>query len=525
MEGELRCLIAVFGRTRPNCAGFARFVATQGEKCANGEMTQRKRGLRMAVADRAGARAAAVAAALGMASSTLATPSIVIDVPTGQILEQDQATAVWYPASVTKLMTTYVALDAVRHNRITLDTPMVVSARARSMAPSKMGFKVGQEVTLRNALVMLMVKSANDVAVTIAEGVSGSVEAFAAEMNQASATIGMRESYWVNPNGLPDERQITSARDLALLGRALLTEFPEQANLFNVGAMKFGGKVIPNHNGMLGRYPGADGMKTGFTCPAGYNLVASATHGNQKLIAVVLGAPSPVARTAKTASLFDRAFQSPPTQGPASALASPGVGGAPDMREEVCHHRAKSTQDFMAEVEDLSISIAYDASGRAQTISSKELAKLPRPNFDPVPVYAGRAPGYVGPIARPREPGVAIGADAPATAYTVAPAAEETSPALAAAAHAKPARRVVAAHKSRAKTHAAAPTKAVAAKANAKTAAAKPSQKATATKAAHKEAAGKSKATPKHAEKLKAKAHGKAAALTAPTRVASATAQ
>ena len=178
-----------------------------------------------------GLLALASALPIAFASPARAAPSVVIDVASGQILEQEEATAVWYPASVTKLMTVYVALDAVRQGRLTFDTPLVVSARAAKMAPSKMGFRPGSEVTLRNALVMLMVKSANDIAVTVAEGVSGSVEAFADEMNKASAALGMHESNWVNPNGLPDSRHVTSARDLAILGRALLQQFPESASL------------------------------------------------------------------------------------------------------------------------------------------------------------------------------------------------------------------------------------------------------------------------------------------------------
>ncbi len=372
--------------------------------------------------------AAGLALSVPATLAAQATPSLVIDAASGQILEQEQATAVWYPASVTKLMTVYVALDAVRQNRLTFDTPLVVSQRAARMSPSKMGFRPGSEVTLRNALVMLMVKSANDVAVTIAEGVSGSVEAFADEMNKASAALGMRESHWVNPNGLPDERHVTSARDLAILARALLTQFPESANLYNIGAMQIGGKITANHNGMLGRYPGADGMKTGFTCPAGYNLVASATHGGQKLIAVVLGAPSASARTAKAASLLDRAFQTGSGMGSLESLPSFGQGGAaPDMRDSVCRHRGKANQEFLAEVEDMTIPITaaptgnpvLDAlAGGQQNVSVKDLARLPRPQFEPVMVYVGRAPGYQGPVARARPAGVPIGAEPDLTAYS-----------------------------------------------------------------------------------------------------------
>jgi D-alanyl-D-alanine carboxypeptidase len=359
---------------------------------------------------------AALALATVVVSPARAAPSVVIDVASGQILQQEQATQSWYPASLTKLMTAYVALDAVRAGRIGYDTPLIVSPRAVSMAPSKMGFRAGSEVTLRNALIMLMVKSANDIAVTIAEGVSGSVEAFADEMNQASRRLGMRESYWVNPNGLPDERQVTSARDLAVLGRALLTEFPESASLYNIGAMKLGNSIIPTHNGLLGRYPGADGMKTGFTCPAGFNLVASATRGDRRLIAVVLGAPTAAARTAKAASLLDRAFSSGQAQGSIESLPTFGAAAAPDMRDSVCHHRGKANAAYLAEVEDMTVPIS-DEFGAGGQINVKQIANLPRPRFEPVPVHVGREPGYEGPVAGVRDPGSPVGSPSTITAY------------------------------------------------------------------------------------------------------------
>ena len=237
-----------------------------------------------------------------------AAPSILVDAATGEVLEQQEATRSWFPASTTKLMTVYVALDAVSAGRISLNTPIYVSPRAASMAPSKMGFAPGTQVTLDNALKMLMVKSANDIAVTIAEGVSGSVEAFAGEMNTAADKLGMRESRFYNPNGLPDPRHVSSARDLAVLARALLTRFPDHLDLFDIGAMRVGGRIFPTHNGLLGRYPGVDGMKTGFTCSAGFNIVASATRGGRHLIAVVLGAPSTKARDMKAVSLFNHGF-------------------------------------------------------------------------------------------------------------------------------------------------------------------------------------------------------------------------
>ncbi|HEY8125302.1 MAG TPA: D-alanyl-D-alanine carboxypeptidase family protein [Methylocystis sp.] len=379
------------------------------------------------------AAASVLLIACGSATPTRATPSIVVDVASGAVLSHEQATASWYPASVTKLMTAYVALDAVRQGRISLDTPVMMSPRACRMAPSKMGFRAGSEVTLQNALVMLMVKSANDIAVAIAEGVSGSVEAFADEMNRDSAALGMTQSIWFNPNGLPDERQVTSARDLAILGRALYLQFPEHANLFNIGAMQLGKQIIPTHNHLLGRYAGADGMKTGFTCSAGFNLVASATRGGRRLIAVVLGAPNPILRTAKTAALLDRGFQSGAAVASLTTLPSSGPTAAPDLRESVCHHRGPAAAEFMAEIEDASVPVStgvplLDTLGGAQQhTNAKEIAHLPRPRFEPVSVYVGRAPGYAGPVARARAPGAAVGEQPDLSAYAAQPETGDAS--------------------------------------------------------------------------------------------------
>jgi len=358
-----------------------------------------------------------------VAGPAFATPALVIDADSGKVLYERQATANWYPASLTKLMTTYVALSAVREGRVTLDTPFVMSQRAASMAPSKMGFKPGTEVTLDNALKMLMVKSPNDIAVMIAEGVSGSVESFADEMNAAAAKLGMKETHFVNPNGLPDDRQVTSARDMAIVARALLKEFPDEAGIFGIGALQLGNRIIPTHNGLIGRYPGADGMKTGFTCAAGFNLVASATHGGKRLIAVILGAATPRERTAMAIALFERGFAE--TGGLAGlfsgggsglglvdALPSPGVGPAPDMRAEICSRRGRAAL-LAAEEEDMraaappAVAAARTGATRGMSLFAaaaastdpEAMAAAPAPHFDPVRVFVGPKPGWTGPVA------------------------------------------------------------------------------------------------------------------------------
>jgi len=375
-----------------------------------------------------------VALGLVAAASAAATPAIVIDAATGNVLYEEQANEPWYPASLTKLMTIYVALSAVRDHQISLDTPLVVSARAASMAPSKMGFAPGTEVTLDNALKMLVVKSANDIAVTVAEGIGGSVEAFAEDMNRAAAELGMTETHFVNPNGLHDVEHVSSARDLAVLARALYVNFPNFAGLYGIGALRLGDEIIQTHNDLLGRYPGADGMKTGFTCAAGFNLVASAERGGHRYIAVVLGAPSIKSRLVRTAVLLDRAFAGVDHPHPLSAAVS-AQATPPDMHEEVCRRRAKAVAAFEAETERLEAPLAapttpiFPANGFLfnpapapdQAPMASRIAMLPAPVFDPVPVSIGPVPGYAGPVAEARPPHSPIGTPSPpeaASAYT-----------------------------------------------------------------------------------------------------------
>jgi D-alanyl-D-alanine carboxypeptidase len=365
-------------------------------------------------------RLGCLAALLGFwASHAFASPALVIEMPSGAILYEDHATQPWYPASLTKLMTTYVALSAVRDHRIALDTPLSVSARAAMMPPSKMGFRPGSLVTLDNALKMLMVKSANDIAVVIAEGVSGSVEGFAEDMNDTARALGLTQSHFVNPNGLPNPEHVSSARDLAILARALYVTFPDQANLFNIGAMRLGSQIIANHNNLLGRYPGADGMKTGFTCAAGWNLVASASQGGRKLIAVILGAPNLRSRTIMAAALFDRGFAGiDRPSGSLSSLATPAQAAAPDMGQSICRKRGKAVAQFNTDLNWLMapllathakipaarkhfVPTPTEALARPLPMAPR-ITMVPRPAFDPVPVYAGAPEGYAGLIAQAR---------------------------------------------------------------------------------------------------------------------------
>ncbi|MGD0640807.1 MAG: D-alanyl-D-alanine carboxypeptidase family protein, partial [Roseiarcus sp.] len=370
---------------------------------------------------RAAIAACALALAAGQAS---ATPALVVDVDSGQTLFQRDATEPWFPASLTKLMTTYVALQAVRDGRLTLDTPLTMSARAASMPASKMGFRPGVEVTLDNALKMLMVKSPNDVAVMIAESIDGSVEAFANEMNATGRRLGLKESHFVNPNGLHNPAHVSSARDMAIVARALLKDFPEQSDLYGIGALQLGDEIIENHNGLLGRYPGADGMKTGFTCPAGFNVVGSATQGRRRLIVVVLGSPSARERTIEAAHLLDQAFaQWGGGEGALEDLPASNTLTAPDMRPEICSRRnaaaiaAAEEEDAAPAPNGLGRGILGAFAAPSPTVTAETVAQPV--HFDPVPIFIGPKPGWNGPVlaARPANKAPAAGAPATAAAY------------------------------------------------------------------------------------------------------------
>jgi D-alanyl-D-alanine carboxypeptidase len=355
---------------------------------------------------------AIIAGALaGLASGRAGAEALLlVDVTTGKVLHAENATYPWYPASVTKLMTTYTTLRAVREGRITLDSVFTVSPIAASQAPTKMGFGVGTQVTVDNAIKMLMVKSANDMAVLLAEGVSGSIDNFATEMNRNAKALGMTQTNYVNPNGLPADEQITSARDLAILARALIREFPEYDSYWHLPGIRMGKRVVRNYNTLLGRYPGADGMKTGFICASGFNLVATATRDGRRLIAVVLGAPSSGVRAVKAAQLLEQGFNSAPLSWLTPSLGAveslTPVDAAPaNLHEETCgNHRKRPAAE---EEEEAGPAPAADSpyavflSSLRPPAKGASLLQTEANLGEPVPVFTGppRGPNQTGPAA------------------------------------------------------------------------------------------------------------------------------
>mgnify|MGYP001059613849 CR=1 FL=1 len=331
---------------------------------------------------------------------------LLIEADTGKVLQAENATYPWYPASLTKLMTAYVTLKAVKDGRVSLNTLLTVSPTAAAQAPSKMGFRPGTQVTIDNALKMMMVKSANDMAVVLAEGVGGSIDGFSAEMNKAAQRLGMTQTSYVNPNGLPADGQITSARDMGILARAIIRDLPEYEYFVHIPAIKFGRRITGNFNKLIGRYPGADGMKTGFICASGFNLVASATRNNKRLIAVVLGAQSSAQRAIKAAQLLEKGFHGNrlawlrPSLGNVDMLA-PIDATPPNLREEMCGPRRK--RPAADEDDDVEITMDGDSNGASSPFAfaaaglqapnmkaSDLLAAAPTPAA-PVIVYTGPA--------------------------------------------------------------------------------------------------------------------------------------
>ena len=324
---------------------------------------------------------------------------LLVEADSGKVLQAENATYPWYPASVTKLMTAYVTLKAVKEGRITLDTLFTVSPTAASQSPSKMGFRPGTQVTVDNALKMMLVKSANDMAVVLAEGVGGSIDGFSELMNQNAQRLGMTQTSYVNPNGLPADGQITSARDLAILARAIIHDLPQYEYFVHIPSIRYGRRITQNFNKLIGRYPGADGFKTGFICAAGYNLVASATRNGKRLIAVVLGASSGQARAVKAIQLLDRGFSNDqltwlrPSLGTVDSLA-PIDASPPNLRDEMCsgkRHRPASDEDedTTASSSGADAALAFFATGQAPALKPSELLAAAPAASEPIPVYTG----------------------------------------------------------------------------------------------------------------------------------------
>jgi D-alanyl-D-alanine carboxypeptidase (penicillin-binding protein 5/6) len=234
--------------------------------------------------------------------------SIVVDAKTGEVLYEQNADAHRYPASITKIMTMYLTFEALADHRLSFDDRLVISPHAAAQAPSKVGLRAGQSISVRDAMEAIAVLSANDMAVAMAEKLGGTEAHFAEMMTAKAKQLGMNNTQYVNANGLPDNRQLTTARDIATLSRAVLRDYPQYYSFFSTRQFTYLGRTTRNHNHLLGSMPGVDGIKTGFTNASGFNLAASAVRNDHRLIAVVLGGSSTASRDLHVEDLLDAGF-------------------------------------------------------------------------------------------------------------------------------------------------------------------------------------------------------------------------
>ncbi len=269
----------------------------------------------MALAIRQLSRILVMATALlslpSLAASLYTAPkyaAILIDHDTGEVLYARRADETRFPASITKVMTLYVAFEEVAAGRLKLDDRITISAHAARQPPSKLGLRPGATISVRDAFGVIATKSANDIAAALAEHLSGSESAFAARMTRTARRLGMNGTQFRNASGLPDPDHATTARDIAILSRAMLRDFPSFYPLFSQTQYDYRGQAVANHNHLLKTMPGVDGIKTGYTNAAGFTLAASAVRAGKRLVAVVLGGPSRIGRDGNMQDLLSIGF-------------------------------------------------------------------------------------------------------------------------------------------------------------------------------------------------------------------------
>lgn len=252
--------------------------------------------------------------------------ALTVDARSGKILYQNNPDELRHPASLTKMMTLYVLFQDLKSGQIKRSTLLRVSKRASLMAPSKLGLKPGNTISVDDAIKALVTKSANDVAATIGENLGGTESNFAARMTRVARSIGMNHSTFLNASGLPNPAQYTTARDMATLGLRLMRDFPQYYPYFRIEAFNYKGQIVKTHNRLVGHYEGTDGIKTGYIGTSGYNLVTSTRRGDKRLVGVVLGARSANARNAYMVTMLEKLFANAKSGTSVAALAGSSVG-------------------------------------------------------------------------------------------------------------------------------------------------------------------------------------------------------
>ncbi|MAN78119.1 D-alanyl-D-alanine carboxypeptidase [Pelagibacterium flavum] len=286
------------------------------------------------------------------AVNAFALPQLLIDMRTNEVLYENEAGIPWHPASLTKLMTALIAFEAIETGQATLSTPVITSANALSVEPSRLGLPEGTAITLEDALYMLVVKSANDIAVAIGETIAGSEPAFVEMMNARAAIMGLSGTHFVNPHGLHDPAQVTTARDIAMIALTIKARFPQYDALFSTRTVALGDSRSHSNNELLTGFAGTDGMKTGYVCASGLNIVATVTRGGRQLMAITLGASSSRERGEMTAQMLFSGFAGGyrGTGKTVNAVVNqPGLLPV-DMRPDICGANASQYSEQRAEI-------------------------------------------------------------------------------------------------------------------------------------------------------------------------------
>ncbi len=365
--------------------------------------------------------------------------AIVVDANSGEVLHSSKADELRHPASLTKIMTLYLLFERLDAGKLKLDTPLSVSEHAADQAPTKLGLRPEQTIVVEDAIKGLVTRSANDAAVVIAEAIAGDERSFAEMMTRKAHALGMGRTVYRNASGLPSDEQVTTARDQATLGRAIQERFPRYYTYFSTVSFNYHGQSIRNHNQLLGRVEGVDGIKTGYTQASGYNLVTSLRRGNKHLVAVVLGGSSAGSRDAKMRNLIDEYIQVA-----SSKKTAPAIAEAPVVRETVTAQarpaEVRPSENRQAEKKSAETKTA-DARAPSAPAAAKDARAAGRPNpaavyavasySQPIPWPSANAPGAAPAAAAPTAAAAPVAAPAPTPPIAAAPAVTAAPPAVA----------------------------------------------------------------------------------------------
>ncbi len=395
-----------------------------------------------------GRHAAAIALMMGVWLFALEAKAgyadFILDVNSGKVLQATNADELNHPASLTKMMTLYMVFEALRDGRLKWDQQIVMSANGARTIPMKLGIRQGQTYTVREAVYGMIVRSANDVAEGIGDHLYGSEERFGAAMTAKARQLGMSRTVFRNGSGLPDSRQVTTARDMARLGLALMRDFPREYQLFSTASFSFRGKTLRGHNNLMYRYKGMDGIKTGFTNASGFNLVSAVNDNGRRVIGVVLGGKSARSRDARMAELLDETMPKATTRGGtlmAALRPAAQPGPQPMFSDTPAPPRSGVPAPVMRSVEDERVEQAPTRTVKRQEASFPVAPRPPASSAPaiatpalPQPVIADRytpsaaVPQPPAAIARAQRAEIAPAAPRSDLAYTQTPSAEAALP-------------------------------------------------------------------------------------------------